>query len=144
MTNNMVGQTSESASMIKTKCVRAPIDREGDGLRILATRFRGRGLPSSRYHVWMPNLAPSEALLDDFRTGLIAWPEFERRYRNELREGGGLDTRNRTIKNHGQKFTLRLLQALGRSQTITLMCHCEREEHCHRRLLKRVLGRKIT
>ena len=33
---------------------------ENDGLRILATRFRGRGMPTNLYDVWMPSLGPSE------------------------------------------------------------------------------------
>ena len=41
--------------MIRTKSVKSPIEPRADGLRILATRFRGRGLPTSRYDVWMPN-----------------------------------------------------------------------------------------
>ena len=45
--------------MILTKSVTTPIDRDHDGLRILAARFRGRGLPTSAYDVWMPSLGPS-------------------------------------------------------------------------------------
>jgi len=130
--------------MIKTKSVKSPIEPRADGLRILATRFRGRGLPSSRYDVWMANLAPSEALLHDARSGAITWGEFGRRYRKELTEGGGVDQRNRTIKNHGQKFTLRLIQELGRRETVTLLCHWdEDEQHCHRHVLKKVLARRV-
>jgi uncharacterized protein YeaO (DUF488 family) len=131
-------------TMIKTKCVYSPINRKQDGLRILATRFRGRGLRATRYNVWMANLAPSEGLLAALRKGAITSAEFSRRYRMELQEGGGVDKRNRNIKNHGQKFTLRLLQELGRTQNITLMCHCaEDEPGCHRHLLKRILAGKI-
>jgi uncharacterized protein YeaO (DUF488 family) len=129
--------------MIKTKSVHSPID-PGDGLRILATRLRGRGLPSNRYDVWMANLGPSEALLRDILGKRVSWGEFSRRYKKELLESGGVDTRNRTIKNHGQKFTLRLLQTLARTGTITLMCHCaEDEPHCHRHLLQKVLMGKV-
>ena len=124
--------------MIRTKSVRTPIERSKDGLRILATRFRGRGLPKTRYDVWMANLAPSENLLAAYRSGKIKWPEFSRRYGMELLEGGRIDRRNRTIKNHGQKFTLRLLQALAARGTITLLCHCNEDEpQCHRHLLKK-------
>ena len=130
--------------MIRTKSVYSPINRKNDGLRILATRVRGRGLRASRYDVWMANLAPSEALLNATRKELITWGEFSRRYRKELKEGGSIDKRNRNIKNHGQKFTLRLLQRLGRSQNVTLMCHCdEDQQQCHRHLLQKVLGVKI-
>jgi uncharacterized protein YeaO (DUF488 family) len=130
--------------MIKTKSVYAPIDRKSDGLRILATRVRGRGLRGSRYNVWMANLAPSEGLLKAFRGKRLSWGEFGRRYRKELKEGGSIDKRNRNIKNHGQKFTLRLLQKLGRVQHVTLLCHCDEDEkECHRHLLRKVLNAKI-
>ena len=130
-------------TMIRTKSVHSPIDRNKDGLRILATRFRGRGLPVNRYDVWMANLGPSEALLKAARS--CSWGEFSRRYRKELKEGGSIDRRNQNIKNHGQKFTLRLLQQPGRKQNITLMCHCDEDQkHCHRRLLKKILGAKIS
>jgi uncharacterized protein YeaO (DUF488 family) len=129
---------------IRAKSVYSSIDRRRDGLRILATRFRGRYMPVNRYDVWMPNLAPSEALMRSAQAGLITWGQFSRRYRQELREAGSIDKRNRTIKNHGQKFTLRLLQRLGRSQNVTLMCHCdEDQQQCHRHLLKKVLSTKI-
>ncbi len=126
--------------MIKTKSVFSAIEPRRDGLRILATRFRGRGMPTSRYHVWMANLGRSETLLRDFQSGSIGWGEFSRRYRKELLESGAIDRRNRTIKNHGQKFTLRLLQELGKRTTITLLCHCaEAEPHCHRHVLRKAL-----
>ena len=129
--------------MIKTKSVHSPIGPD-DGLRILATRLRGRGLPSNRYDVWMANLGPSEALLRDILGKRVNWAEFSRRYKKERLESGGVDARNRTIKNHGQKFTLRLLQTLGREGNITLMCHCgEDEPHCHRHLLQKVLMGKV-
>jgi hypothetical protein len=55
-------------------------------------------------------------------------------------EDGTIDRRNRTLKNHGQKFTLRPLQYLAKCQPVTLMCHCaEDESHCHRHILLRVL-----
>jgi uncharacterized protein YeaO (DUF488 family) len=130
--------------MIRTKCVDSPIEPKRDGLRILATRFRGRGMPASRYDVWMPNLGPSEGLLKGFLAGKMSWAEFGRRYGRELLEGGSIDARNATIKNHGQKFTLRLLQELGRRGRVTLLCHCaEDEPHCHRHLLKKKLEGKV-
>ena len=129
--------------MIRTKSVRSTIDHERDGLRILVTRVRGRGLPKIKYAVWMANLAPSEKLLRNFQAGQLSWANFTRRYKAELFEAGSIDRKNVTIKNHGQKFTLRLLQALGHRTTITLMCHCgEDQERGHRHILKRVLGAK--
>lgn len=128
------------ALLIQTKSVHEPIQPRKDGLRILATRIRGRGLPGNRYDVWMANLGPSEALLRAGQRGRITWAEFRHRYRAELFEGGSIDRRNRTIKNHGQKFTLRLIQALGRRGPVTVMCHCAPDEpRCHRHLLQGIL-----
>jgi uncharacterized protein YeaO (DUF488 family) len=92
----------------------------------------------------MANLGPSETLRDAILAGKISWKEYSVRYVRELLEGGGVDRRNDRIKNHGQKFTLRLLQHLAKKQPITLLCHCaEEERHCHRHLLKGVLEKKI-
>jgi uncharacterized protein YeaO (DUF488 family) len=92
----------------------------------------------------MANLGPSEQLRDAILGGKISWKEYSLRYVRELLEDGGVDARNERIKNHGQKFTLRLLQYLATKQPITLLCHCaEEEQHCHRHLLKAILERKI-
>jgi len=92
----------------------------------------------------MANLGPSEELRDALLSGQNSWAEYSRRYLLELREGGSVDLRNKNIKNHGQKFTLRLLQHLASSGTVTLLCHCAEEEaHCHRHLLKKVLDGKV-
>jgi len=129
--------------MFKTKSVHTPIEST-DGLRILAARGRGRGLPADRFDVWMANLGPSEELRDAILGGKISWANYSRRYVKELLESGGVDARNERIKNHGQKFTLRLLQRLAKDQAVTLLCHCaEEEQHCHRHLLKALLEKKI-
>src|SRR5438270_6681330 len=99
--------------MFKTKSVHNPIEAK-DGLRILVARGRGRGLPADRFDVWMANLGPSEELRDAILAGTIYWAEYSRRYLKELREAGGVDARNKRIKNHGQKFALRLLQHLAK------------------------------
>ena len=131
--------------MLKTKSVWSPINRRADGLRILATRFRGRGMPTSRYDVWMPSLGPSERLLKAGQTGRISWAKFAGGYRAELFMDGPIDSRSRSIKNHGQKFTLRLIKRLTCSGHITLMCHCaEDQERCHRHLLRKlILGGRV-
>src|SRR5262245_7957460 len=123
--------------MLKTKSVWSPIDRQADGLRILATRFRGRGMPTTRYDVWMPSLGPSEELLHKFIGGEMSWATFRREYKAELYSDGPVDKRCKTIKNHGQKFSLRLIKTLAAGKPVTLLCHCaEDQEHCHRHLLQ--------
>jgi uncharacterized protein YeaO (DUF488 family) len=128
--------------MLRTKSVWSPIERKHDGLRILATRFRGRGMPANRYDVWMPSLGPSERLLRSVLGGRITWAAFLREYRRELFMDGPVDARSRSIKNHGQKFTLRLIGRLAESGPVTLMCHCaENEKQCHRHELQRLISR---
>ena len=74
------------------------------------------------------------------QAGRIGWRDFLREYRRELFMDGRIDARSRSIKNHGQKFTLRLIQQLGRRQAVTLMCHCaEHETKCHRHELRRLI-----
>jgi uncharacterized protein YeaO (DUF488 family) len=126
--------------MLETKSVWSAINRKRDGLRILVTRFRGRGMPASRYDVWMANLGPSERLLSAGQDRKISWAQFSRQYRKELYLDGPIDKRSRTIKNHGQKFTLRLVKQLARRGRVTLMCHCaEDQQQCHRHLLRRLI-----
>lgn len=128
--------------MLKTKSVHSDIEA-GDGLRVLATRFRGRGLPTDRYDVWMANLGPSERLLKSVLAGEITWREFSTRYREELFAPAANDEGNTTIKNHGQKFTLRLLAKLAEKENVTLLCHCaEDATKCHRLLLQKLIERE--
>lgn len=130
--------------MLKTKSVYSPV-AENDGMRILATRFRGRGMPSALYDVWMPSLGPSERLLKAVLAGEITWAAFARDFKQELFLDGAIDARNRTIKNHGQKSTLRLIKAMAREGNVTLMCHCDEDAaQCHRHILRElILSKRI-
>ncbi len=125
--------------MLKTKSIRSPAE-PGDGLRILTSRFRGRGLPKAACDVWMPNLGPSETLLRRWKSGGVSWAEYARSYKKEMFHSPDADSGNRTIKNHGQKFTLRLIRELARRQPVTLLCQCPEEElHCHRHILRKLI-----
>ena len=131
--------------MLKTKSVYSPA-AENDGLRILATRFRGRRMSANLYDVWMPSLGPSEQLLKSVLDGKITWARFSAEYRRELWMDGGADERNHTVKNHGQKGLLRMLKYLAKEQRVTLLCHCDEDaKHCHRHLLRQtLLSSKVT
>lgn len=130
--------------MLKTKSVHTDAEPT-DGLRILVTRFRGRGLPTDRYDTWMANLGPSEKLLRSVLDGKITWKEFSKRYRDEIFAPAAADAANVTIKNHGQKFTLRLIAKLATRQNVTLLCHCaEDAKQCHRFLLQKLIERETA
>ncbi len=134
-----------SKGSIETKSVWTPAEAK-DGLRVLVARYRGRGMPKSRYDLWLPSLGPSEELLAKFLAGEITWTKFSSEYRRELWMDGGADERNHTVKNHGQKGLLRMLKYLAGKQHVTLLCHCDEDaKHCHRHLLRQtLLSPKVT
>src|SRR4051812_43958074 len=102
--------------MLKVKSIEEPAAAE-DGLRILATRYRGRGLSKDRYDVWVASLGPSEKLLR--KHSEISWKEWSARYRDEVLSGTA-EKQNPLIRNAGQKFTLRLIKHLAAKQNVTL------------------------
>jgi uncharacterized protein YeaO (DUF488 family) len=76
------------------------------------------------YDVWLPDLAPSEALL---KLGLGAsdertWRAFVRHYRAEM-------------KRPEAARLLTLLAALSRQTDFSVGCYCADESHCHRSVL---------
>jgi uncharacterized protein YeaO (DUF488 family) len=80
------------------------------------------------YDVWVPDLAPSEALL---KVGLGAsdertWRQFVRRYRMEM-------------KRSEAARLLALLAALSHQTDFSVGCYCADESHCHRSVLRELL-----
>jgi uncharacterized protein YeaO (DUF488 family) len=107
----------------------------GEGTRIGTVRRPPRGVPKARfaaenwYDVWFPDLAPSLALM---KLGQAAateaqWKAFAKSYRREMGEPGAARA-------------LDLLAALSRSSDFSVGCYCEREERCHRSLLRELLA----
>jgi len=58
-----------------------------DGTRILVDRLWPRGLTKRRAHIdlWLKEIAPSAGLRKWFAHDPAKWPEFQKRYREELR-----------------------------------------------------------
>ena len=106
----------------------------GEGLRIGTVRRPPRGVAKAEhasrdfYDVWLPELAPSEALvafaLAARSTG--AWRTFERRYRAEM-------------KRPPAARLLDLIAALSQDTALSVGCYCEDEARCHRSVLRRLL-----
>jgi uncharacterized protein YeaO (DUF488 family) len=79
-------------------------------------------------------------LLKAVKAGTITWAAFARDFKKELFLDGAVDSRNTTIKNHGQKSTLRLIKVMAREGNVTLMCHCDEDaQHCHRHILRELI-----
>jgi uncharacterized protein YeaO (DUF488 family) len=112
---------------LKTRrwCVPAEPD---DGLRVLVTRYRPRGLPKAEetWDVWMRDLGPSEELFAAVKgkgQPPILLSQYRARYRQEM---------------EAQRERIAELAArLDRGESVTLLCSrdCIIEQACHRTLL---------
>jgi uncharacterized protein YeaO (DUF488 family) len=80
------------------------------------------------YDVWLPDLAPSEALVKQavHASDEQAWRVFTKRYRAEM-------------KRPGPTRLLLLLSALSRQTNFSVGCYCADETRCHRSVLKALL-----
>lgn len=101
--------------MLRLKRVYEPPDR-ADGRRILVDRLWPRGLSKEQAAVddWMKEIAPSAELRRWFGHDPEKWPEFQRRYRRELRARGDL---------------VREIAALAARGRVTLVYGARDEEH---------------
>ena len=125
--------------MLKFKSVYDPIEK-GTDCASWQHGVRGHGMKMDRYDMWMPSLGPSEKLLKDKLGDAVSWKDFSKKYKDEVLSSTAIDKKNRTILNHGQKFTLRLIKKLAGKQNVTLMCHCDtNEEQCHLRVLEKII-----
>jgi uncharacterized protein YeaO (DUF488 family) len=72
--------------MIKLKRVYEPYART-DGYRVLVDRLWPRGLSKAKAHVdfWAKAIAPSTELRQWYEHDPDKWPEFQKRYRAELK-----------------------------------------------------------
>jgi uncharacterized protein YeaO (DUF488 family) len=86
------------------------------------------------YDVWLPNLAPSEALLKEAQAAAAAgdersWKSFARRYRAEMKT-----PENRAL--------LDTLAALSKHANFSVGCYCADEARCHRSVLRTLLAER--
>lgn len=116
---------------VRTKRWNDPTEPD-DGLRLLITRYRPRGISKAdeTWNQWNPKLGPSKELLAAFKTNTaspVAWPRYRATYLAE------------------QRANRELIDELARrskaGETITLLCSssCDRESRCHRSLLRELI-----
>ena len=99
-----------------------------DGLRILITRYWPRGIRRELVDEYDTKVAPSRELLREFKHEALAWEPYTQRYFAEMQS------------EEAQREIARLAE-IARTRTITLMCVCEDETHCHRSLLRNLIVR---
>lgn len=118
-----------AADHIKLKRAYEPPAAE-DGTRILIDRLWPRGLKKANAAIdeWMKEIAPSTELRKWFAHDPKRWPEFQRRYKSEIRQ-------------HPEQFER--LRALSRHGPITLVFSARDEAHNDAVVLKDFLvGRR--
>jgi uncharacterized protein YeaO (DUF488 family) len=109
----------------------------GEGLRIGTVRRPPRGVAKTDwakldyYDLWFPLLSPTQELVklalsaQDQKT----WTAFERKFTAEM-------------KKPDAAHVLDLLAALSHSTDFAIGCYCEREERCHRSVLRKLLAQR--
>jgi len=117
------------------RVVRLGTDRApNEGTRIGTVRRPPRGVPKSGfavqnwYDVWFPNLAPS---VETMKLGQAAetpaqWAAFKKKYRSEMAKPDA-------------SHAIELLAVLSHHTNFSVGCYCEKEEHCHRTVLRALL-----
>lgn len=106
----------------------------GEGTRLGTVRRPPRGVPKAEfaaqnwYDVWFPNLAPG---VETMQLGQQAetpaqWAVFAKKYQAEMARPEA-------------RHDLALLATLSHKTDFSVGCYCEREERCHRSLLRQLL-----
>lgn len=109
----------------------------GEGLRIGTVRRPPRGVSKTEwaardfYDVWLPDVAPSDRLVAMARRAIDGktWRTFVKRYRTEM-------------KRPEASRLLDLLAALSHSTDLAVGCYCQREDRCHRSVLRELLAER--
>ena len=108
---------------------------KNEGLRLGTVRRPPRGVKKEDharrdfYDVWLPEVSPTNPLVSwalsvpwtDAR-----WKLYAKRYRREMQEPG-------------PRHVLELLARLSHQTDFSIGCYCEREDRCHRSLLRELL-----
>ena len=106
-----------------------------DGYRVLVDRLWPRGLSrlAARLDLWMRDVAPSTELREWYDHAVERWPEFQRRYRQELEDHAALLDLLSDTERHRGRLTLLFGardRARNEAQVLAEVLH-ERPQHAH-------------
>jgi uncharacterized protein YeaO (DUF488 family) len=108
----------------------------GERLRLGTVRHLPRGVRKERYatenwfDVWLPNLAPSAALVRAAKSAVgdeRAWKRFAAKYRAEM-------------KRPEASHLLELVAAMSHVTAVSIGCYCDDPRFCHRSILIELLA----
>ena len=114
---------------VRTKSIYDPAE-PCDGWRVLTTNYWPRGISKAHGGTYKRVLGPSRELLRAFKDGAIGWPAYEKAYLEEMRDPVKVEE-------------IRGLAGIAREDTVTVMCVCREDAHCHRRLLQKLIEREM-
>jgi len=116
--------------MLKLKRAYEPVERV-DGRRFLVERLWPRGVTKTALHLeaWLKDVAPSAELRKWFSHDPRKWPEFQKRYRAELRKN---------------ETALEPLLEAARKGTVTLVYAARDPERNSARLLREFIEEKLS
>lgn len=79
-----------------------------DGWRVLVDRLWPRGMTkeAAKIDLWMKEVGPSDALRKSFGHDVDKWPEFQKKYRAELKRKKELLTELKKIEKEHRTLTL--------------------------------------
>jgi uncharacterized protein YeaO (DUF488 family) len=115
---------------------------EGEGLRLGTVRRPPRGVNKedfarrNYYDLWLPALSPSQAVVSSAMSQAwtdARWAKFVKDYRREMSQPLA-------------RQLIALLAKMSHHADFSVGCYCEREDRCHRSVLKTLLeeqGAKI-
>lgn len=108
-----------------TKSIQVPRE-QADGIRICVMRKPG---VNTEWDIWIPRLAPSFKLLQDYAQGVIGWDRYVQRFHEEVIVG--------------QQEFLELLIDMSKQRVVTILCFETTPEKCHRRLIAEFCAQKV-
>lgn len=114
---------------LKTKSIYDEKEKS-DGTRVLVTRFYPRGVKRTHFDAWIRHLSPEAKLLKAYKKGEINWREFSKQFRHQIRTSPD-----------SKRAVLEIVDLLGKSGDVTLLCYEKEGQNCHRYILKTVVDR---
>ena len=115
--------------MVRIKRVYEPAAKE-DGYRVLVDRLWPRGMKkeAAKVDLWMKDIAPTDQLRKSFHHEAMKWPDFEKKYRAELKEK--------------EEWLAQLKMLEKEHRTLTLLFGARDPEHNQAAIIAKALGKK--
>jgi len=114
--------------MIKTEKTVYNPPSPADGKRILVMRIWPRGVSKDKIDAWIQDLGTEKDLIKQWKEGSLTWAAFRQTYLKSLK---------------GKEELLQELADESKKRTLTLLCSCKDEKHCHRYLLRQEIEKRI-